>query len=285
MTTLKLVVALLALALPVAGALQYRRWSNDQAEARAAWEELLRSPRVALPQHFEPALVAELPDPARRFFLFAIAAGTRLDTVAEIRMSGELSLGTKEDPGYLPMQAQQVLAAPHGLVWQLRAGRGAMQVSGSDGMAGGRSWTRFWLWRLVPVARVGNDPDHLRSSFGRVVAEAAFWTPAFLLPRPGVSWTAVDDHTARATVRHGELVQDVEIHVGPTGQPLWVRIPRWTNANADKVFRTQPFGGEVSDFRAVGGYRIPFTVDGGNFFGTEDYFPFYRARVMDVRMR
>jgi hypothetical protein len=159
-----------------------------------------------------------------------------------------------------------------------------MRISGSDGMVGTRSWTRFWLFGLIPVARAGNDKDHLRSSFGRVVAEAAFWTPAFLLPRPGVAWSEVDMDTARATIVHQDMVQAVDIRVGPNGQPLWVRMPRWSNANADKVFRTQPFGGELSDFRAVSGYRIPFRVEGGNFFGTEDYFPFYQARVIEVTL-
>jgi hypothetical protein len=62
-----------------------------------------------------------------------------------------------------------------------------------------------------------------------------------------------------------------------------VSIPRWTNANPDREFRLQPFGGTLSDFREVGGYRVPFRVDGGNFFGTEDYFPFYRAEVEAIR--
>jgi hypothetical protein len=118
-----------------------------------------------------------------------------------------------------------------------------------------------------------------------VVAEAAFWTPAFLLPRPGVAWSAVDADTARATVTHADLVQQVDIRVAPDGQPLWVCIPRWSNANPERVFRVQPFGGELSDFRTVDGYRLPFRVEGGNFFGTDDYFPFYRARVTEVRMR
>jgi hypothetical protein len=285
MTTLTLIAVLLALGLVAAGGVQRYRWSNDQAQARNAWDELLRTTSIALPERFDPSLVADLPEPARRFLSFAIAPGSRLSTVAEIRMQGELSLSSKQDPRYEPMRAQQVLAAPRGFVWLLEAGHGALRISGSDAMVDGRSWTRFWLWRQIPVVRAGGDPDHLRSSFGRMVAEAAFWTPAFLLPRPAVSWSALDQDTARATVRHLGMVQEVDIRVGPSGQPLWVRIARWSNANPDKEFRTQPFGGELSDFRSVAGYRIPFRVDGGNFFGTDDYFPFYRARVIDVQMR
>lgn len=37
---------------------------------------------------------------------------------------------------------------------------------GSDGLANGCSWTRFWLSGTLPVARAGGDDNHLRASFG-----------------------------------------------------------------------------------------------------------------------
>ena len=263
---------------------QLRQAAADQRELEQAADALLDSAR-ADSGAFDLALAAALPEPARRFFAFAIRPGTPLKTVAEITMAGDLSLGTKEKPNVLYMNARQVLAAPHGLTWDVRARKGAMQISGSDGMIGKRSWTRFRLFGLIPVVRAGDNADHLRSAFGRVVAEAAFWTPAFLLPREGVTWALVDRDTARATVTHGALVQSVDIHVDATGQPKWISLARWSNANPDKVFRMQPFGGDVSDFREVSGFRVPFRVDGGNFFGTPDYFPFYRARIVDMRFR
>ena len=257
---------------------------SDQAAATRAWQRLAGAPQPGAAR-FDPSMLAGLPEPARRFFAYAIRPGAKLATTVEITMEGELSLGTQQDPGYQPMHARQLLAAPRGFVWQVQAGRGLMRMSGSDGMEGGRSWTRFWLLGTVPVARAGDGMDHLRSSFGRAVAEAVFWSPAALLPRDGVHWEAVDADTARAVVTHEGQRQELLLHVDTTGRPLWVSMPRWTNANPEGVFRLQPFGGHLSDFREVQGYRLPFRVDGGNFFGTADYFPFYRARVREVRMR
>lgn len=261
--------------------LQAWRWA-DARLARSAWSQLAAA-RTPLPARFNPAMVADLPEPAARFFRFAIAPGTPLAAAAEIDMGGEVGLGTKEAPGYRPMRARQILAAPHGLVWRLRAGSGVMRISGSDGMVDGRSWVRFWLLGLVPVVRAGEDADHLRAAFGRVVAEAAFWTPAALLPQAGARWEAVDADTARATLRHRGMTQTVDIRLDEEGRPLWVSIPRWTDANPERAYRLQPFGGTLSDFREVGGYRLPFWVEGGNFFGTDDYFPFYRAEVHAIR--
>lgn len=268
-----------AVALLLAGivlALAWLRRRDGRAE-QAEWRRLLAlQPRQ--PAVFSPDLVAGLPEPARRYFGYVIRPGTRLWTVGEIEMGGEFSLGTRARPGYRPMQARQILAAPHGFVWRLRL-RGGLPISGSD--AGG--WTRFRVLGLLPVARLGGDTDHARAAFGRCVAEAVFWTPAALLPGPGVHWEAVGLDAARVTVRSGGLSQAVDVRLGPDGCPTEVWFQRWSNANPERRYRLQPFGGHLSDFRAVAGFRLPHRVEAGNFWGTAAYFPFYRAEVRTIR--
>ncbi|SDZ06698.1 hypothetical protein SAMN05444004_105250 [Jannaschia faecimaris] len=230
------------------------------------------------PDRFAPEMVADLPEPARRYFTYTIRSGTPLLPVAIIEMTGEFGLGTKEAPRYQPMEANQILAAPEGFVWAMRTLRG-LPVSGSDAA----NWTRFRLFGLIPVARLGGDVDHSRSAFGRYVAEAAFWTPAALLPGPNVTWVPVDEDTARVTVRHGSLEQAVDVTIDGEGRPVEVSFQRWSDANPDKIHRLQPFGGYLSEFRDVGGYRLPFRVEAGNMFGTGAYFPFFRADVSNIR--
>lgn len=252
----------------------------DGLAARRAWRGLAaRQP--ASPRAFDATGIADLPEPAQRFFRFAIEPGAPLLDVAEIRMQGEIGLGNRDNPNYQPMRAMQISAAPHGFVWRLSAGRW-LRLAGSDGAVDGVSWSRFWLCGLIPVGRAGDSSDHLRSAFGRCVAEALFWTPAALLPGDGIRWEQVGDDAARVTVsRHG-LAQSVDIEVDPEGRPLRVAFARWTDANADKMYRLQPFGGYLSRFEQFGGYRLPTRVEGGNFFGTSDYFPFFRAQVTSI---
>jgi hypothetical protein len=157
--------------------------------------------------------------------------------------------------------------------------RAGMQISGSDS---GR-WTRFRIFGLIPVARLGGDPDHRRSAFGRYVGEAVIWSPAALLPGPAVTWASVDENTARVTVTHGDLEQAVDVTVDQYGRPLEVVFQRWSNANPDKIHRLQPFGAVMSDFREVDGYRLPFRVEAGNLYGTDGYFPFFLAEVSAIR--
>ena len=261
--------------------LQWWRMADNRAAARA-WQRLRKQHAVS-DGSFNASMVADLPEPARNYFLFTIAPGARLRTVAEIEMIGELSLGTKKSPNYGPMSARQILAPPFGLVWQLSAGKGLMSITGSDGLEGSGSWVRFWLMKTFPVVRVGGTADHLRAAFGRVVAESVFWSPASLLPQNGVTWEALDTATARATVSFNDLIQTVDITIGTDGRPVKVVIPRWSDANPEKKYKTQPFGGYLSDFRSFDGYRLATCVEGGNFIGTNAYFPFYKARVQKLR--
>jgi hypothetical protein len=261
--------------LALLAALTFLRLRDRRAD-REEWARLAAlQPRV--PQRFDLAMVAGLPEPAQRYFRFAILPGTPLLPVAEIDMAGRFSLGSKARPDYRPMEARQILAAPEGFVWAMRT-RGGMPISGSD--SGG--WTRFRIFGLIPVARQGGDPDHRRSAFGRYVAEALFWTPAAALPGPAATWEGVDADTARVTFRHDGLEQAVDVVVDAEGRPREVRFLRWSNANPEGRHRLQPFGGLLSEFREVGGYRLPFRVEAGNMFGTDAYFPFFLADVTAI---
>ena len=255
-----------------------RAWRQRDHRADRAEMDRLIATQPMDPPPFSAAMVADLPEPARRFFSFAIAEGTPLHTVARLAMAGRFGMGDKAAPGYLPMRARQVLAAPHGFVWAMSGGNAAMRMAGSDGA----TWTRFWLYGLVPVARFGGDPDHKRSAFGRYVAEALFWTPAAVLPGPDVTWAPVSENVARMTMRRGDLEQAVDVTVAEDGQPLQVSFQRWSDANAEKVYRLQPFGGYLSEFRDFGGFRLPTHVEAGNHFETDDYFPFFIADITDI---
>jgi hypothetical protein len=270
-----LVALVVAIGLGV-GALVILRLLDRQADLAERARLIALQPGA--PARFDPSVAEDLPEPVRRYFLYTIRPDAPLLPVAEIGMRGEFGLGTKEAPAYRPMEAHQVLAAPEGFVWSMQTLDG-LPISGSDS---GR-WTRFRILGLIPVARRGGDADHARSAFGRYVAEAVFWTPAALLPGPGVTWEAVDRDTARVTLRHGALEQAVDVTVDAEGRPVQVAFQRWSDANPDKVYRLQPFGGHMSDFHEVGGYRLPFRVEAGNMFGTNAYFPFFRAEVTGIR--
>lgn len=83
----------------------------DQRADRAEMDRLLAM-QPSAPSQFTADMVSGLPEPARRYFTFAITEGTSLFTVAQIEMQGQFSLGNKDAPNYLNIEASQALAAP-----------------------------------------------------------------------------------------------------------------------------------------------------------------------------
>lgn len=281
----KLLIFCLFVVAVIAAALGILRLADTRAD-RALIGSLTGTP-ASEPQLFQASMVEGLPDPAARFFLFSIAPGTPLRTTALIDMAGELSLGRKDDPNHQSMQAHQVLSPPQGFIWQVRLA-GPTMVTGSDAYGERQSWSRFRLLNIVPVGRASDDADHLRSSFGRLVGEGLFWTPAAFLPAAqagwdSLEWEIVSEDTAAVTVRHNGLEQRAEVTVDETGEPFRVVFQRWSNENDDGEYRLQPFGGDLAEFEEFDGFRLPTRVTGGNFYGTDAYHPFFRASVSDIQ--
>lgn len=256
--------------------------SYDELRSYIIWGKLEKLPPND-PIRFSDDMISELPEPIQRYFKYMILPDTALKRAVDIKMSGRLGLGPKEAPDYMNMTATQIMAFPEGFIWNIKTGRGPMVVTGSDGLYQNKSWSRFWLMHAIPLGRAGGlssrREDHHRAAFGRLVAETAFWSPASLLPSEHVSWEAVSSDHVRATVTYQNLIQSVDIYINENGQPIKVTIPRWSDANPENRYQLQPFGGYPSVFKEFEGYRLPTHVEGGNFIGTEDYFPFYIADV------
>jgi len=226
---------------------------------------------------FEPEMLSGLPELAQKYLCFSIRPGAPLYQAASFSMEGTFSFG----PGkkYQQLRAQQILCAPQGMVWKAKIGSGLGAFSGSDGVQASESWTHFALHDLFPVAEINSDKDHYQAAVGRMLAEAVFWTPAALLLSLPVTWETLGKDTVRAKIQHGSFSIAVDIKLDVGGCPLEACFQRWSNANLDKVYRYQPFGAYLSDFKEFEGITLPTHVEAGNLFGTPEYFPFYKIDV------
>lgn len=84
--------------------------------------------RHAAPAAFDPAMVAGLPEPARRWLTHVIAPGTPLWRSVELSMVGQIRLGS-----WRPFTATQVLAPPKGYIWAANARLLGSRSSGTTG--------------------------------------------------------------------------------------------------------------------------------------------------------
>ena len=259
--------------------------SRDQARMRDVWR-VLEAAREPDPPRYDPAMVEGLPELAQRYFDRAIAPGTPLHRVVRLEMEGTFVLNGAE----MPMRARQILAPPaRGFVWRAEVGAGLMRFAGSDGYHaledGPReSWTKFWLYGLIPLARTGGSEDHARAAATRVMLEAV-WAPASLLPRFGAHWIQTGPDSAEVRFSAARGIEPMRITLDAEGNPAELVALRWTDANPDRVHRLQPFSGRILETGGFQGFTIPTRVELGNLFGTPDYAPFFFATVTAAEYR
>jgi len=173
---------------------------------------------LPVPGSFSDVDLEGLPDPVRRYFKEAIAPGTPLATSACFRMHGSIKLGRR----WVPFGARQVLAPHYGFVWAARAGG---VIVGSDRYVGGQG---AMDWKLLGLVRVMHavGPDLSRSAAGRAGAEA-LWVPTALLPRFGVTWTAIDPRHITASYRLDDTQLEVHFTLDDDARVRSVVFDRW----------------------------------------------------------
>jgi len=285
MTILKIILLGLFTLLLVGAALGLWVHSRDQAQMRGVWAAL-ENAREPDPPRYDPVMVADLPEVAQRYFARAIEPGTPLHRTVRLEMEGSFIMNGNE----MPMTARQILAPPdRGFVWQAEVGSGLMRFAGSDGYhapgVGARdSWTKFWLHGLIPLARIGGSEDHARAAATRVMLESV-WAPASLLPQFGAEWEQTGPDTAEIRFDTTRGIEPMQITLDVAGNLIEVQALRWTDANPERVYRLQPFGGRMLEMGRHGGFLIPTRVELGNMYGTPDYAPFFLATITEAEFR
>lgn len=270
------IVAALVLGVGAIALGAWARWRDARA-ADVLWQAL-RATATSDLSPYDPAMVADLPAVARRYFGRAIAPGTPMRRQVELRMEGAFLMQGRS----FPMRAHQILAPPHGFVWKARMGSGLMRFAGSDAyQAGITSWTRFWLLGLVPLARAGNTDDHARASVTRMLSEM-IWVPVSLLPQNGAVWREAGLDRAEVSFPTNPAVEPLFLTLDAEGNVIEVVTQRWSDANPEGQYRIQPFGGRMLAHEQHQGFTIPTEVEVGNGYGTDDYAPFFRATMTRV---
>ena len=226
-------------------------WSRASARTVAG---LHAAERPAGAEVYSPAQLAGLPAPVARYFRFALAPGQPIVRRARIEHAGEFQLAL-DRPAVPFTSVQRFTLDRPGFVWDARIHLvPLLPVRVRDSYIAGTGSMLGKLGALVPVARAAGTPEMAASALQRYLAEAP-WVPTTLLPGHGVSWEAVDDGTARATLRDGDLAVSVDFHFAPSGEIRGMSALRYRDVDGRGVLT--PFEGRHLDYARRGGMMVP----------------------------
>lgn len=250
----------------------------DRASARAA--AALSTPKAYARDTtvYGPALLDGLPPPVARYFQFALVPGHLLVRRAHIRWTGEFR--TQPDAKWSSFTAdQQFTTDPPAFLWDAKIHMAPLvTVRVRDQYIGGEGLTLAKLAALIPVANQSGTPEMAAGALGRYLGEAA-WFPTSLLPSAHLSWSAIDDSSARATLTDGVTRVSADFRFAPSGEIRQITMERFRDVDGRGVLT--PFEGQYTQYRRVNGMMVPgsgevaWILPGGAF-------PYWRGRLQSV---
>ncbi len=222
---------------------------------RRATEAKLQALEQGLPameHRFRAEDLAGLPEPVRRYLAYAIPEGHLLPSLAVLRQRGEMLL----PGGWRKFSAQShVRRNPPGFVWEARVTLlPLLRAWVRDGYVAGQGSMEGALAGLLPLIAAPATAEISSAALQRYLAEGP-WAPATLLPLAGVTWSTVDDNTARATLVDGATRVSVDFHVRGGGEIDQIEADRYRSSDGRQVLTR--WIGRFSDYREFAGMRIP----------------------------
>jgi len=198
LVTLVLLTGVVALLL----ALGRSRWRTATKELRAKLEAVRRRVEVSIGSTHG---LEFLPAPVQRYLRAVLMPGQKAVTALDMEQTGTINVSEATEK-WKPFKAsQRVVTHRPGFGWNARIAMiPGMTVFVQDAYVAGEGILRVSLFGLFTKACLRDRGELARGELMRFLAEAA-WYPTMLLPGHGVTWSPVDEHSARATLQDGDL--------------------------------------------------------------------------------
>jgi hypothetical protein len=230
---------------------------------------------------FSPGMIENLPPAAKRYLQHAILPGTILADRVQLKMSG--TLRQEDTPGWVPFEAEEILAGGRGLVWKakLKVGDDSW-LDGAEYYFRGKGQVMFFRHRFVPSVYESSLVVD-RSMAGRVLIES-IWLPSVFLSQRGARWENMDKLRAKVTLSIDDLSSTITLAVEEDGRLREVTIPRYHESEDRKIEKAgwRPFEITVEEEKAFEGYRIPTKIRAGWRYGPGGYTEVLRAEVREA---
>lgn len=257
MAILKWAVATLALiAILYGGVLAIGAW-----RWREATRMLVADLNAAKISHgagrFNARDIADLPAPVRRYFELVLIDGQPMINSVEVELEGMFNMSL-DAPQWKPFTSTQLAVADRpGFVWNGRIALfPSIPVCVHDAYVEGEGVLRPALFGLFSLGAIQGEGDIARGELMRWLAESV-WYPTVLLPGQGVTWQAVDEASAQATLTDGPITLSMLFRFGEDGLVSGIRVEaRGGLVDGETVM--MPWEGQFRDYRRHDGMMVPF---------------------------
>jgi hypothetical protein len=244
---------------------------EEHMTSQAIAERLAVAAAPAAVSFFDPTRVCDVPQPAQRWLLHAIAPGAPICDRVRLTMHGEIRLGR-----WRAFTATEDLRPDTGFVWAARTAVAGLPVTGYDAFVDGEGHQHWRLLGIVPV-QSASGLEVTRSVADRLAAEAAL-LPTSLLDaqwRPGPN-RDVATYARRVGGRYARA--RVAIHVDPDGRLREVSMARW-GTPPGAPFGQYPFRVRFTGAQRRQGIAIPTDLAAAWHLPEGAWFEFFRAHI------
>jgi hypothetical protein len=236
-------------------ALGQARWRSDSNRLAA---DLLA------PTRDRPATVDmtrelhDLPPVVSRYFRAVLRDRQPMIARAHVTWRGEFNMGNAGRDNWKPFTADQTFnpAAP-GFIWNARIGFAlGVPVLVRDSFVIDRASMRGAILGVIPVVNAEPSPDLSAGALQRYLGECV-WLPTALLPSQGVTWTAIDDRRANASITAGTTTVALEFRFNDDSLPVSLFAPSRMMDDGAGHMVPRPWEAEILEFRQQDGMTIP----------------------------
>ncbi|MFP8778898.1 DUF6920 family protein [Hydrogenophaga sp. RWCD_12] len=237
------------------GLLGARRWAKATQVIHARLEALRRPAR---PGVYDPRDIEGLPAPVQRHFRAVLTPGQPMVTALTLEHTGQFNMSPGGEQWKPFTSHQRVVVQRPGFLWDARiAMLPGLPVRVHDSYADGRGLLHAAVLGLFPVADLEGGGELARGELMRFFAEAA-WYPTALLPSQGVQWTAVDEHSANATLTDGALALTLLFRFDDAGMVRSV-LAQARGRMVGQEIKMAPWEGTWSNHQRIDGMTVPLT--------------------------
>lgn len=223
-----------------------------------------------------------LPAPVRRYLNRVLPADRRRLSLVRYNQRGVLRTDPTRDR-WMAFTASQVISPMSaGFQWVARVSFApGIHLQVRDTFIDGRGFGQVALLSTIPIASAGGNPEMNAGALHRFLAEAV-WYPSALFPSPVLSWSAIDQFRAEATLTSGSTTVSLELRFNDDDEVTGIYTPaRWGAFNGG--YKQVAWEGRFRNYARQNGVLVPGEGEVGWYIDGQ-WQPVWRGTVFDVAM-